>query len=231
MKAFHATRRLPLRTLMATLLLASAASAGAQSVAADVGKPNPKVKFQTSEGEFVLELNPAAAPKTVANVLQYVKDKYYDGTVFHRVIPGFMIQGGGMDAQMVERKTRPPVVHEGQTSLAKGLKNTKYTVAMARTMDPHSATAQFFINTVDNAFLDPVVLPDGDPVSFMHRGQPVTAPRAQALAAVAGYTVFGHVVSGMETVEKIKAVPTSSKGPHQNVPIAPVTITKATLEK
>ena len=189
----------------------------------------PRVTLQTSMGNITLELDAAAAPKTVANIVRYVKDKHYDGTVFHRVIPGFMIQGGGFDANMAEKKTRPPVEHEGQTSLAKGLKNVKYTVAMARTPEPNSASAQFFINTVDNAFLDPVALPDGDPVTFPYPGQQVTAPRAQALAAVAGYTVFGKVVAGADVVEKIKEVATATRGPHQNVPVTPVTIIKATV--
>jgi peptidyl-prolyl cis-trans isomerase A (cyclophilin A) len=201
------------------------------SASAKAPATNPKVLLTTSMGNITLELDAAAAPKTVANMLQYVKDKHYDGTVFHRVIPGFMIQGGGMSADMVERKTRPPVEHEGQTSMAKGWKNLKYTVAMARTSDPNSATGQFFINTVDNAFLDPAVLPDGDPVTFNYRGQTVSAPRSHALAATAGYTVFGKVIAGQDVVEKIKAVPTGNRGQHQNVPTEPVTIIKATLEK
>ncbi len=210
---------------------AASAPASAAAKATQAASANPRVTLQTSMGNITMELDAAAAPKTVANIVQYVKDKHYDGTVFHRVIPGFMIQGGGFDAAMTERKTRPPVVHEGRESLAKGLKNDKYTVAMARTNDPNSGTAQFFINTVDNAFLDPTLLPDGDPVSFNFRGQPVTAPRAQALQATAGYTVFGKVIAGMDVVEKIKTVPTGNNGPHQNVPTTPVVITKAILEK
>ncbi len=226
-------RRLAL-CLTAGLALGFAAVSIAQtSIASSTPKPshNPKVKFATSMGDFVVELNHDAAPKTVDNIVQYVKDKHYDGTIFHRVIPTFMIQGGGMDANMVERKTRAPVMHEGQASLAKGLKNVRGSLAMARTNDPNSGTAQFFVNTVDNAFLDPVALPDGDPVTFNYRGQSVTAPRAQAMANVAGYTVFGKVVSGMDIVDKIKDVPTGNKAPHSNVPTTAVTIIKATLEK
>ena len=233
-------RRTVAKLAVAVLSMAAMGFAAAQTkppasapsaAAAAALTANPMVKFATSMGDVVLELDAAAAPNTVANIVQYVKDKHYDGTIFHRVIPSFMVQGGGFDANMVEKKTRPPVKHEGQASLAKGLKNTRGTVAMARTPDPDSASAQFFINTVDNAFLDPVALPDGDPVTFNYRGQQVTAPRSQAMQAVAGYTVFGKVVAGMDVVDKIKAVATGTKGPHANVPNTPVTITKATLEK
>jgi peptidyl-prolyl cis-trans isomerase A (cyclophilin A) len=166
----------------------------------------PKVKFTTTAGDIVVEVYPDKAPKTVANFLQYVKDKHYDGTIFHRVIDRFMVQAGGMDRNMVEKKTRAPVQHEGRDAFAKGLKNEVGTLAMARTNDPDSATAQFFINVNDNAFLDP------------KQGNP-------------GYTVFGRVVSGMDVVEKIKGVQTGNAGMHQNVPLAPVVITSATLVK
>ena len=125
----------------------------------------PKVKFQTSQGDFVVEVYPDKAPKTVENFLQYVKDKHYDGTIFHRVIPNFMVQGGGYDSKYTEKKMRPPVQHEGREALSKGgSKNVIGTLAMASTNDPHSATAQFFINVQDNAFLDPTLIPPGDPV-------------------------------------------------------------------
>ena len=196
----------------------------------------PQVKLTTSMGEITLELYPDKAPKTVDNFLQYVKDKHYDGTVFHRVINTFMVQGGGFDAKYVEKKTRPPVAHEGRESLAKGLKNTVGTVAMARTNDPQSASAQFFINTVDNGFLDPTPIPDGDPVlNFKYQGQTYpSTPRANLLGAAQlyGYTVFGKVVKGMDVVEKIKAVPTGAGGPFPtDVPQTPVSILSATLVK
>ena len=191
------TRRIAALSL--TLALASGLA-----LAADA----PKVKFATSAGDFVVEVYPDKAPKTVENFLQYVKDKHYDGTIFHRVISNFMIQGGGFDAKYTEKPTRPPVAHEGQEAIAKGgPRNVVGTVAMARTNDPNSATAQFFINVKDNAFLDPAP------------GKP-------------GYTVFGKVVSGMDVVEKIKATPTGSGGPFPtDVPQSPVVIKSATLVK
>jgi peptidyl-prolyl cis-trans isomerase A (cyclophilin A) len=189
----------------------------------------PKVKIATNMGEILVEVYPDKAPKTVANFLQYVKDKHYNGTIFHRVIPNFMIQGGGYDAQYKERKTRAPVQHEGRQALAAGLKNQTGYLAMARTNDPQSATAQFFINTVDNAFLDPTPIPDGDPVPrFEHRGQVYeNVPRENLLNALQlfGYTVFGKVISGMEVVDKIKATPTGMGGPFRtDVPRLPVVI-------
>ncbi|OOG55335.1 peptidylprolyl isomerase [Polaromonas sp. C04] len=168
----------------------------------------PRVKFATSAGDFVVEVYPDKAPKTVANFLQYVKDKHYDGTIFHRVINNFMIQGGGYDAKYAEKPTRAPVVHEGREALARGgPRNVVGTLAMARTNDPNSATAQFFINVRDNAFLD---------------------PSAQSY----GYTVFGKVVSGMDVIDKIKATPTGPGGPFpSDVPRTPVLINSATLVK
>ena len=166
----------------------------------------PQVKFVTNMGEFVAEVYPDKAPKTVENFLQYVRDKHYEGTIFHRVIPNFMIQGGGYDARYIERPTRAPVIHEGLEALSKGgPRNTVGTLAMARTNAPHSATAQFFINVVDNGFLDP------------NPQQP-------------GYTVFGKVVSGMDVVNRIRATPTSFGGPFPtDVPRTQVVIKSATM--
>jgi peptidyl-prolyl cis-trans isomerase A (cyclophilin A) len=166
----------------------------------------PRVRLTTNQGDIVLELNAKSAPATVANFLQYVRDKHYDGTIFHRVIDGFMIQGGGFDSQMQQKPTRDPIAHEGRQALERGgARNTVGTVAMARTNDPNSATAQFFINVKDNAFLDP---------SFQSFG----------------YTVFGQVVAGMDVVNKIKAIPTGPGGPFRSdVPRTPVIIQSATL--
>jgi peptidyl-prolyl cis-trans isomerase A (cyclophilin A) len=195
-----------------------------------------RIKIATSEGDIVAELYPAKAPKTVDNFLQYVKDKHYDNTVFHRVISNFMVQGGGYDVKYKERKTRPPVVHEGRESLAAGLKNQLGTLAMARTNDPQSATAQFFINVADNAFLDPTLIPEGDPVKrFEYQGRVYdNVPRANLLNSpqLFGYTVFGKVVSGMEVVQKIKSSPTGAGGPFpSDVPKTPVIINSITLLK
>jgi len=162
------------------------------------------VKLATTMGDIVVKLNPEKAPKTVANFVQYVKDGHYDGTVFHRVIGNFMIQGGGMTADMKEKPTRPPIPLESQN----GLPNERGTIAMARTGDPNSATSQFFINVVDNVMLN--ATGSGEPN---------------------GYAVFGKVVSGMDVVDKIRAVRTTRKPPHGDVPIDPITIKKATLEK
>jgi peptidyl-prolyl cis-trans isomerase A (cyclophilin A) len=182
-------------TTMATMLLAFAFTGAAHA---------QKVKLATSAGDIVIELDAAKAPKSVENFLQYVKDGHYNGTVFHRVIENFMIQGGGMTADMRQKPTRGPIPLESKN----GLNNDRGTVAMARTSDPNSATAQFFINVKDNEFLNAAKSRDG-----------------------AGYAVFGKVVSGMDIVDKIRAVPTGNKGPHQNVPSDPITINQATLEK
>ncbi len=163
------------------------------------------VKLETGKGDITLELYPDKAPATVDNFVQYVKDGFFNGTIFHRVINGFMIQGGGLDAQMNQKPTRAPIKNEADN----GLKNEAYTIAMARTMDPHSATAQFFINVANNGSLN-------------HTGKD---PRGW------GYAVFGKVVKGQEVVDKIKAVPTGNKGMHQNVPLEPVVINKATVVK
>ena len=197
----------------------------------------PRVKFTTNMGEFVVEVYPDKAPKTVDNFLQYVRDKHYDGTVFHRVISNFMVQGGGYDARYREKPTRPPVAHEGREALAKGgARNTIGTLAMARTNDPNSATAQFFINVRDNHFLDPVTITDGDPVArFEYGGRTYdNVPRANLLnaAQLFGYTVFGAVVSGMDVVDRIKATPTGAGGPFPtDVPRTQVVIQSATLVK
>jgi len=197
----------------------------------------PKVKFATTAGDFVVEVYPDKAPKTVENFLQYVKDKHYDGTIFHRVIETFMIQGGGFDAKYVQKPTRPPVAHEGREALAKGgPKNVVGTLAMARTSDPHSASSQFFINVRDNAFLDPVLIPPGDPVPrFEYQGRVYeNVARSQLMNSpqLYGYTVFGKVVSGMDVVNKIKAMPTGGAGPFpSDVPKTPVVITSATIVK
>ena len=193
-----------------------------------------KVRISTSMGDIEAELYADKAPKTVANFLQYVNDKHYDGTIFHRVIAGFMVQGGGYDAQYKEKKTRAPVPHEGRQALAAGLKNTTGTLAMARTGDPHSATAQFFINVVDNAFLDPTPIPEGDPVKrFEYQGRVYdNVPRSQLLNAPAlfGYTVFGKVTSGMDVLQKIRQSPTGAGGPFPtDVPQTPVIIQSITL--
>lgn len=163
------------------------------------------VKLETSKGDITLELYPDKAPATVANFLQYVQDGFYNGTIFHRVINGFMIQGGGFDAQMNQKPARGPIKNEADNGLA----NDAYTIAMARTMDPHSATAQFFINVANNAALN-------------HSEK---SPRGW------GYAVFGKVTQGREVVDKIKAVSTGDKGMHQNVPLEPVTINKASVVK
>ncbi|BEP96216.1 peptidylprolyl isomerase [Acidovorax sp. A79] len=186
-----------------TLALSSIALAAIFSAAPVQAQDAPKVKLSTSMGDIVVQLDPAKAPKTVENFLAYVQDKYYDGTVFHRVIDGFMIQGGGYTADLIPKPTKAPIPLEA----GNGLKNDNYTIAMARSGNPNSATSQFFINVKDNAMLN-APSPDGH-----------------------GYAVFGKVVSGTEVVDKIKAVATGNKGPHQNVPTAPVTINSATLVK
>ena len=227
MKTAHSTSR---RTALLSALLCASLCASAA-----IAQTAPKVKFTTSEGDFVVELFPDKAPKTVANFLQYVKDKHYDGLIFHRVISNFMVQGGGFDADYKQKATRPPVAHEGQDALAKGgPRNVEGTLAMARTNDPQSASSQFFINVKDNAFLDPTVIPPGDPVPKFEYGGRVyeNTPRAQLVGAsqLFGYTVFGKVASGMDVVNKIKAVPTGAGGPFPtDVPKTAVTIKSATI--
>ena len=165
--------------------------------------PLPRVRLTTSQGDIELELDSSAAPKTVANFLAYVKDGYYDGTIFHRVIAGFMIQGGGFEADMKRKATRQPIENEADNRLA----NRTGTIAMARTSNPHSASAQFFINVKDNAFLD-------------HRSK---------TSKGWGYCVFGRVVSGMNVVRSIENVPTTSRSGMRDVPRTPVVISRATI--
>jgi len=161
------------------------------------------VKLQTNFGPITLELDAKAAPETVANFLQYVKDGHYDGTIFHRVIDGFMIQGGGFTADMEQKPTRAPVQNEAQN----GLKNLSYSIAMARTPDPHSASSQFFINIADNAFLD------------------FRAANSQGY----GYCVFGKVTEGQDVVDRIRKVRTGMRGGHQDVPVENVVIERAEI--
>ena len=219
------------RRAAAALVIGLAACTGALAAEA------PKVKFSTTAGDFVVEVYPDKAPKTVENFLQYVRDKHYDGTIFHRVINNFMVQGGGYDTKYSQKPTRTPVAHEGRQAVAKGgPKNVVGTLAMARTNDPNSATSQFFINVKDNAFLDPVVIPPGDPVAkFEYQGRTYeNVPRSQLEGAsqLYGYTVFGKVVSGMDVIEKIKAMPTGAGGPFPtDVPKTPVVIQSATVVK
>jgi peptidyl-prolyl cis-trans isomerase A (cyclophilin A) len=179
-----------------SLVLAGAAFAQSPEAA-------PRVKLSTSMGDIVVELAPEKAPKTVQNFLQYVKDKHYDGTIFHRVIDGFMIQGGGFTSDLAQKPTREPIPLEASN----GLKNDSYTIAMARTGNPNSATSQFFINVKNNDGLN-APSPDGY-----------------------GYAVFGKVVAGKDVVDKIRAVPTGTKNGMQNVPVVPVVIQSATLAK
>jgi peptidyl-prolyl cis-trans isomerase A (cyclophilin A) len=178
------------RTLFTALLMLTCAAAGAAA---------PQVELRTNAGTIVLELYPDRAPQTVRNFMQYVEEGFYKGTIFHRVIDGFMIQGGGFTADLAAKKTRAPVPIESNN----GLRNDTGTIAMARTRDPNSATSQFFINLVNNDMLNHPN-PDGH-----------------------GYTVFGRVVKGMEVVNKIAKVPTAPKPPHQNVPLTTVIIEDA----
>ena len=190
-------RRNVLQSLFAIALTASVFAAPG------LAQAQSKVQLKTSMGDIVIELNDTKAPKSAANFLQYVRDKHYDGTVFHRVIDGFMIQGGGMDANMSEKPTRAPIPLEASN----GLKNDRGTIAMARTGNPNSATSQFFINVVNNDMLN-APKPDGH-----------------------GYAVFGKVIKGMDVVDKIRAVATGNRGMHQNVPTTAVTILSATEVK
>jgi peptidyl-prolyl cis-trans isomerase A (cyclophilin A) len=180
--------------LVLGLLVASPAVRGASTETG--GKP--VVVLETSQGNIEIELDPQKAPVTVENFLAYVDAGFYDGTIFHRVIPGFMIQGGGFDPSMTQKPTRAPIKNEADN----GLRNDRGTIAMARTQAKDSATAQFFINVKDNDFLN-------------HGGRDF------------GYAVFGHVVKGMDVVDKIAAVPTANRGMYQNVPVEPVVIEKA----
>ena len=177
-------------------------SATSPSAHADVSDPL-QVTFETSHGSFVLELDRGGAPEAVENFLAYVRDGFYDGTIFHRVIAGFMIQGGGFDMEFKQLQTRAPIRNEAD----RGGENDRGSIAMARTSDPHSATAQFFINVADNDFLN-------------HRGR---TPQGW------GYAVFGRVVEGMDTVDRIAAVTTGSRGMFQDVPQETVVIQKTRI--
>jgi peptidylprolyl isomerase/peptidyl-prolyl cis-trans isomerase B (cyclophilin B) len=174
------------------------------STAPAAGQPaNPRVLIETSKGNITVELFPTQAPQSAANFLGYVKNGFYDGLIFHRVIPGFMVQGGGMMASMAEKPNGASIRNEADN----GLKNLRGTLAMARTGDPHSATSQFFINVADNAFLN-------------HRGKSVDGW---------GYAVFGQVVDGMNVVDTIVAVPRGNRGPHGDVPIEPVVMQRVSV--
>ena len=165
------------------------------------------VKFTTSHGDFTLDIDEVNAPLTAANFLQYVRDGHYNNTIFHRVIEGFMVQGGGFEPGMKQKSGRDPIAHEGPVTSKAGLKNTMYTVAMARTNEPHSGSSQFFITIADTAFLD----------------------FKEATGNSWGYTVFGKVAEGTDTVDKIKNVKTGTTGFHQNVPTDDVTVSKAVI--
>ncbi|MAI30958.1 MAG: peptidyl-prolyl cis-trans isomerase [Rubripirellula sp.] len=210
---FHRTQirsTINLRILAAAICVTSAiglltcSTTAAQTTAQN---KSPLVELNTSAGKITIALDAEKAPKTVANFLSYVKSGHYNGTIFHRVIPDFMIQGGGLDAAMKEKKTKPPIVNEG----GNGLKNVKYSIAMARTNDPNSATSQFFINTKDNGFLN-------------------------QSGRNAGYAVFGRVVKGLGVVDTVSNVKTTTKEsgdrpglPMQNVPVTAVTIESAKI--
>jgi len=181
----------------ALIVISAMVFTGAEDVAAE----NPKVLLDTSKGEIVLELYPDKAPDTVKNFLNYVDSKFFDDTIFHRVIPKFMIQGGGFTDDMKQKPTQAPVKNEADT----GVKNDRGTIAMARTNDPHSATGQFFINTVDNDFLN-------------HKNK---TPQGW------GYAAFGKVIKGMDSVDAISAVKTTTRGSYQDVPAEPVVIKSA----
>lgn len=187
------------------LILFSMFITGCNAMTDNESSNNPKVTFETNKGNIVIELYPDKAPKTVANFLSYVKNGFYDGTIFHRVIPNFMIQGGGFTTDMQQKPTEAPIENEANN----GLKNETGTIAMARTNNPHSATAQFFINTKDNSFLD------------------FTAPTQQGW----GYAVFGKVVDGMDVVREIEKTSTGSKMGHQDVPNEDIVIQKATVNE
>ena len=182
--------------------MAAALTAALLAAPADGQAAEPTVKLETSMGDIVVQLNSRKAPLSAANFLQYVKSGFYDGTIFHRVIKGFMIQGGGLTQDMKEKSGHAPIKNEASN----GLRNQRYTIAMARTSDPDSATSQFFINTVNNRFLDADKAQDG-----------------------VGYAVFGEVIKGTDVVRKIEAVPTTTHGNYQDVPATPVVIKSATV--
>ncbi len=208
------------RTLLAALA-ASTLLASQASFAQD----KPKIEMKTSLGSIVIELDRAAAPKTVDNFLEYVKSGFFEGTVFHRVIKNFMAQGGGFDKALTQKPTRAPVVNEGEAAEKAGIKNDRGTIAMARTNDPHSATGQFFINLKDNAFLNSSAAKANVPPQCK-----VDAPPPQCSRFGWGYTAFGKVISGMDVVDKMADVPTGSGGPFPtDVPQPTIVIEKVTL--
>lgn len=210
--ASRLTRRLGLFVFSAAIVFLTAC---VTPLLAQAQGKNSKAVISTSLGDITIELNAEKAPVSVKNFVEYVKAGHYSNTIFHRVIDGFMIQGGGMDAAMNEKTTKPPIKLESNN----GLKNTKGTLAMARTNEPNSATAQFFINVADNDFLNYRKF-DEDTTMQTPRG-----PRMVAKGTVIdGYAVFGEVTSGMDVVEKIRSVATTSKPPHANVPVEPVVI-------
>ncbi len=185
------------RIVASLVCLLAVSAAAAQPVPA-----NPRVQLETTKGKILIELYADKAPKTVKNFLDYVKSGHYNGTIFHRVIPGFMIQGGGFTAEMAEKSSRPPIQNEADNRVP----NQRGTLAMARTSDPHSASDQFFINVADNASLNFRGKPDGW-----------------------GYAVFGKVVEGMDVVDAIVSVRTTKKGPYDDVPVQPIVIQKASI--
>jgi peptidyl-prolyl cis-trans isomerase B (cyclophilin B) len=212
----HAIKTFGFASLFAPLFILGCASTNTNNTMISDTQPNslsntnnqettmsdmPVVQLETSMGDITIELNEEKAPKTVENFINYVNSGHYEGTIFHRVIDGFMIQGGGMDAQMNEKKTNAPIENEADN----GLKNDKGTIAMARTQDPHSATSQFFINVKDNDFLN-------------HSGKNMQGW---------GYTVFGKVTDGMDVIEKMRSVATGRFGMHADVPNEPITINSA----
>ena len=190
---------------MKILVCILAIALGGVDISAAADSPKTRVRLETNRGTIILTLEAKAAPRTVENFLRYVRDGFYDGTIFHRVIKGFMIQGGGFTADMRKKPTRDSIQNEADNQL----KNHRGTIAMARTMVPHSATSQFFINSVDNPYLD-------------HKSKD-----AQGW----GYCVFGKVVKGMDVVDAIEKVPTTRKPGHQDVPVSPVIIDRAVIEQ
>lgn len=204
MKAFLSSFALLLLLVPGAVAAQDTAQTEPETAAAEASS-NPRVTFQTTKGSFTVELYPDKTPKTVENFLQYVESGFYDGTIFHRVIPNFMAQGGGYTVDMEKKETRGPIQNEADT----GVSNTRGTIAMARTGNPHSATAQFFVNVADNTNLD-------------HRSKDMRGW---------GYTAFGRVVDGMDVVDSIVSVPTTRRNGMGDVPVEPVVIQSASVEK
>jgi peptidyl-prolyl cis-trans isomerase B (cyclophilin B) len=190
-------------SIAVAFLVLAVVGAGAADAQPPAAKGNPRVALDTSKGKIVIELYPDKAPKSVENFLQYVRSGFYDGVIFHRVIPGFMIQGGGFTSDMTQKPTKGSIQNEADN----GLRNERGTLAMARTGDPHSASAQWFINVADNRSLD-------------HKGKTQQGW---------GYAVFGKVVEGMDVVDAIVGVRTTTKGPYGDVPVEPIVIKKASV--